>query len=195
MRKVPGPTTRESARPDIERPFADLSLRELEFCIFHLARNCKRPKTAAGLANFHGDLRKRSSDLLDRPQVDAFIKKYAPADDVFTVKANRASIQKRLEQMASGIGLSKTTSQEQNAIYLLGRMENLWDKTGAAGRDRLKEFLNVFKSGPVLPVDLRCTECHNFTKAPARFCHCGNQLTLAPETQAEKFAKKKEAVQ
>src|ERR1700733_13163224 len=84
-----------------------LSKREKDFCLYYLASQGKKPRWAAGKAGYSGDLRKRSASLLERPQVQEFLEKYAPPVNKFTVKADEKSIIKRLEEIGSGEGVDR----------------------------------------------------------------------------------------
>jgi len=124
----------EGQRTDIARNEYGLDSRQFQFCLFHLASQGKKPKWAAGKAGYHGDLAKRSRSLLEQPLIQEFLEKFAPPVNRFKVTGEKASLLKRLEQIASGEGIDKTVIAQLKAIELRGRAEGLWDGASEAGK-------------------------------------------------------------
>jgi hypothetical protein len=145
--------------------------REFLFCLYLLASGCKKPKWAAGQAGYSGDLAKRSRSLLDLPRVQEFLEKYAPPVNRFSVKSDKDSIIKRLEQIASGEGVDKTAALQLKAIELMGKAQGLWEGTSSEGRDRLREILSVWEAGPVgREVCPKCQKHHGSDDQYCRYC-------------------------
>src|SRR5580700_983224 len=120
-----------------------LNKREFLFALYLLACQGKKPRWAAGQAGYSGDLAKRSRSLLEQPAVQRFLAQFSPPVNKFAVKSDRASLIRRLEQIASGEGVDKTAALQLKSIELLGRAQNLWDGGSAEGRDRLAEVIKV----------------------------------------------------
>jgi hypothetical protein len=174
-----------------------LNRREREFCLYYLASGCSKKKWAAVQAKFSGDFDARARELLDRLAVQAFLAKYKPPRNVYQVTADKDSIIKRLEQIASCEGVTaKTGSIELKAIELMGRAQNLWDGGSAEGRDRLHEITACIAAGPVERFSEPCVKCEKMNGPQAKFCsECGT-LIEREKTPAEKLvvAKKKVGV-
>ena len=126
----------EGQRTDIARNEHGLDTRQYQFCLFYLASQGKKPKWAAGQAGYSGDLAKRSRSLLEQPVIQAFLEKYAPPVNRFKVTGEKASLLKRLEQIASGEGIDKTVIAQLKAIELRGKAEGLWEGTSREGREK-----------------------------------------------------------
>jgi len=78
-----------------------------------------------------------------------FLERFQPPPDLHKVTADKDSIIKRLEQVASGEGVTaKTASIELKAIELMGRAQGLWEGTSQEGRDRLHEITACIAAGP-----------------------------------------------
>jgi hypothetical protein len=171
-----------------------LNRREREFCLFYLASGGKRKKWAAEKAGFSGDHAKRARDLLDKSYIQAFLDKYAPPRNLYKVTADKESIIKRLEQVASGEGVtSKTASIELKAIELMGKAQGMWEGTSSEGKSRLHEITACIAAGPIERGSLPCAKCQHMCSPTAKFCgECGI-LIEREKTPEEKLvaAKKK----
>lgn len=167
----------EGQRTDIARNEHGLDTRQYQFCLFYLASQGKKPKWAAGQAGYSGDLAKRSRSLLEQPVIQAFLEKYAPPVNRFKVTGEKASLLKRLEQIASGEGIDKTVIAQLKAIELRGKAEGLWEGTSREGRERLHEIMEVMKAGPVERGSLPCVKCKTMCSPTAKFCsECGTEI-------------------
>jgi hypothetical protein len=171
-----------------------LNKREFLFALYLLACQGKKPRWAAGQAGYSGDLAKRSRSLLEQPAVQRFLAQFSPPVNKFAVKSDRASLIRRLEQIASGEGVDKTAALQLKSIELLGRAQNLWDGGSAEGRDRLAEVIKVFSSGPVERGSEPCVECKKMCGPLDRFCSgCGTEVKREP-TPTEKLSAAKKKV-
>jgi hypothetical protein len=172
-----------------------LNKRERDFCLYYLASGCKKPRWAAGQAGYHGDLGKRSRSLLEQPVIQEFLARYAPPVNRFKVTGDKASLLKRLEQIASGEGIDKSVIAQLKAIELRGKAEGLWEGKSQEGRDKLKEIVSVFAAGPVALGSTTC-KCGKMNGPLAKFCsECGTEIERE-KTPAETLAaaKKKAGV-
>jgi hypothetical protein len=191
------PSTRkptEGQRTDIPKDADGMNSRTKNFCLYYLASGGKRPKWAAGMAGFSGDLGKRSRSLLEQPVVIAFLEKYAPPVNKFKVTSDPKSIIRRLEEISSAEGMDKTVPLQLKAIELMMRNQGMLEGTSQDGKDRLHEILDCWKSGPVERGSEPCVECKKMCGPLDRFCSgCGTEIKreVAP---AEKLAAAKKKV-
>lgn len=173
-----------------------LSERQFLFCLYWLASQGKKPRWAAGKAGFSGDLYKRSHNLLEDPKVKEFLDRFTPPSNKKSVTSDEKSIIKRLEEIASGEGVDKTVTAELKAIELMGRSKGMWDSKNGQGKDRLKEIVSVFRSGPAETGSSACVECASLNGPTSKFCHqCGTEIKRDEPVAVVKKKTIKEIVQ
>lgn len=171
-----------------------LNRRERDFVLYYLASGCKKPKWAAGQAGYKGDLGKRARSLLEQPVIQQVLATYAPPLNRFKVTGDKASLLKRLEQIASAEGIDKTVIAQLKAIELRGKAMGLWEAKSEDGKNRLAEVIDVIKAGPVERGSEPCVECKKMCGPLDRFCSgCGTAIKREA-TPVDKLAAPKKKV-
>jgi hypothetical protein len=86
---------------------------------------------------------------MNRPTIQAFLKKYAPPKHSGLVPITKEGILRKLARVASA-NLEKINSSDVlKALELIGKHLGMWEGKSTEGVDRLKELLAVFEAGPV----------------------------------------------
>jgi hypothetical protein len=174
--------------------------RARDFVLFYLASGGRKPKWAAAQAGYSGDLGKRARSLLEQPAIREVLERYAPPVNKYEVKADKRSIIRRLEQIASAEGIDKSTANQLKAIEYLMRNQGMLDGTDHSGKERLSEIVDAFKAGPVAKDSVQCA-CKKMNGPTAKFCSECGALIERPASPADVLAatkkkfKVKEAIQ
>ena len=130
------------------KDLSKMSERLQTFLMFMLAT--KNKEYACKAAQYTGDLNKRAIQIIRRPDVQTFLKKYAPPNSEIGLVISADSLKEKLAQIAAGELVKINTSDILKAIELLGKTINLWDGNSMKeGRDRLKEIIEVFRAGAI----------------------------------------------
>ncbi len=124
-----------------------LDEREQLFCLYVLGS--KMPKWSAKKAGYRGDIPKRARTLMARDTIQAFLKKFSPPPNAGRIEITKEGVLKKLAQIASGQLVKINTSDVLKALELIGDHLNMFDGNTDAGRDRLREIIDVFKAGAV----------------------------------------------
>ena len=105
---------------------------------------------SAAKAGYHGDLAKRSRNLLKRPDIQAFLTKYGSEEYDYRLDVTEEAVLSRLADIASKKLDRVSTAHIIDALKLIGTHLGLWSPDQMKdGKDRLSELIKVFQAGPV----------------------------------------------
>jgi hypothetical protein len=122
--------------------------REQSFALYSLgSRDGVWSATRAG---YHGDLAKRSRNLLKREDLQAFLTKYGSEANDYKLDITQEAVLQRLSEIASKKLEKVTTQNVLEALKMVGSWLSMWDgQDMKAGKDKLDQLIAVFQAGPV----------------------------------------------